>query len=408
MQLKNLDTLKVFANIRGNRQEVGILKAIYTNNTSTRHKIYFEYHEDFIQNGFSLSPFALKLEKRPIDAPFSPFEGLHGVFADSLPDSWGRLLLDRAIKRVEPDIVLSPLQRLACVGNKGMGCLEYEPVFPLPVENLDFDLDGLADESRNLLEKDTISEQSLADLLRLNGSSGGARPKILVDITENGRLLPCNSGVKGTTSWIIKFPCQHDADNIGIREYVWSILAQEFGLEMAKTRLFPSKRNTAYFATQRFDRDDSNKIHVATAAGLLHADASQPCLDYENLLKLCKLLTKDIKEVKKLVKLMVFNVVMNNTDDHAKNFSFQLDTNFEWKLAPAYDLAPQRYTVEHMAAVNNKGKNITDNDMVIAVSSVGVEKAFVVECIDQMKDLADKENGLIEATKEEILASSQH
>lgn len=396
MRLADIDTLRVYANMRGHRQEVGLLRAIGAGNGLGRAAIHFQYHEDFVRRGFALSPFTLALGNRPFEAPYDPFDGLHGVFADSLPDSWGRLLLDRAIRRIDPGIALMPLQRLACVGNKGMGCLEYEPLFPMPDECCALDLDGLAAESRNLLEKDSISADNLGNLLRLNGSSGGARPKILVDITPQGTILPCNSGVDNTTAWIIKFPCQHDADNIALREYVWSRMACQFGIKMPATRLFTTTTGKAYFGVQRFDRAGHHKIHVATAAGLLNADATQPCLDYENLLKLCKLLTQDINEVKKLVRVMVFNVLMNNTDDHAKNFSFVLDERSNWKFSPAYDLAPQRYAVEHMAAVNNKGRDITEHDMIVAAGSVGIDKAFVSDCVDEMREIACTEQQLLD------------
>ncbi len=393
--LEDINSIKVYANIRGVRREAGILRELELAHGRGRKSIFFEYNKDYVADGVPLSPFKLKFEAGPIEAPFAPFEGLHGVFADSLPDSWGRLLLERVVQTISPGTILTPLQRLACVGRNGMGALEYEPVHTLSEQTVEIDLDGLADEARNLLERDGIPAKSLSELLRLNGSSGGARPKILVDLVSDSTLLPSNSGVRNSEAWIIKFPCSHDVENIGVREFVWSELAREFGIEMPRTRLFPSHLNKGYFGVQRFDRENGKKIHVATVAGLLHADASFPCIDYENLLKLCKLLTRDMREVKKLARIMVFNVVMNNTDDHAKNFSFLLDENLQWKLAPAYDLAPQRYTVEHMSAVNGKGKNICDDDMVKAASSVGVKKNFMREIIDEMRELAAKEKDIL-------------
>lgn len=396
MRLPEIESLRVFVNHMGKRREAGILRQVNIGKPSSGKRIFFEYHRNYPDSGIPLSPFALKFGSGPIEAPGSPFGGLHGVFADSLPDSWGQLLLDRKIRNIARGQFLTPLQRLACVGTNGMGALEYEPVQPLPEESLEIDLDGLADQARDLLENDTIRENQLDRLLRLNGSAGGARPKIMVEILENGKLLPCNSCNPGARAWIIKFPSQYDVPDIGLREYVWSVLARKFGIEMPCTKLFPARQCRGYFAVQRFDRQGSHKIHVASAAGLLNADASIPCLDYENLFKLCKLLTQDIGEVKKLARLMIFNVVMNNVDDHARNFSFMLDADLRWKLAPAYDLAPQKHDVEHMAAVNGKGRKITDADMLAAAASTGLDKAFVLEAIEKMRELAREEKTMLD------------
>jgi serine/threonine-protein kinase HipA len=139
---------------------------------------------------------------------------------------------------------------------------------------------------------------------------------------------------------------------------------------------------------------------VHTAAGLLHASHRHPTLDYENLLRLTKILTKDVRDVEKMVRLMVFNVKSGNRDDHSKNFSFMLDAVGRWKFAPAYDLTPSAgFGGEHSAMVGGKGRDITDADLIQAASTVDVPKKFVITAVQKTEDALAR----FEALKEEYL-----
>ncbi|MDL2307123.1 HipA domain-containing protein [Desulfovibrio sp. OttesenSCG-928-C06] len=123
-----------------------------------------------------------------------------------------------------------------------------------------------------------------------------------------------------------------------------------------------------------------------TASELLHASHRLPALDYENLIRLTKALTRDIREVNKMVRLMVFNVIAGNRDDDAKNFSFLLDAEGMWKMAPAYDLTPSfGFGDEHSAMVNGKGKEIEGNDLLAAASVADVSAVAVREMIEQTR-----------------------
>ena len=130
------------------------------------------------------------------------------------------------------------------------------------------------------------------------------------------------------------------------------------------------------------------KIHTHTACGLLHANHRYPSLTYEGLITLSQQLTKDYRETEKMVRLMVFNVKSGNMDDHSKNFSFLMDAEGQWKMAPAYDLTPSKgFGGEHSTTVNGKGKNITDTDLVVAAAN------FISEA-NVKKMIADVENAL--------------
>lgn len=302
-------------------------------------RIYFEYDNDFVAAGTEISP--LRLPLRPGLQTFDPvlFEGLPGVFNDSLPDGWGRLLFDRALRAegLWPEQV-SPLDRLAHVGDRGMGALVYEPDVAPRAGEIDIDLDRLADQARDVLEGE--ADDVLAELIALNGSSAGARPKAMIGLNpETGALRHgVGSLPPGFAHWLVKFPNGQDGQDAGPVEFAYAQMAAAAGVAMTETRLIATRRGGAYFATRRFDRDGDRRRHAHTASGLLHADHRVPALDYESLLALTFHLTRDVREVEKMFRLAVFNVVAHNRDDHAKNFTFLMDSAGEWRLSPAYDL----------------------------------------------------------------------
>jgi len=291
--------------------------------------VAFAYDKDWLIDGFSISPFSLPLEEKVFIPEMNPFNGLYGVFADSLPGSWGRLLVDHVM--LKQNINLSDvgnLERLAIVGNSGMGALGYEPAKKLLVTGQpDIDLDGFAQGSKEILKKK--SKALVDDLFVLGGSSGGAGPKILVELNEE--------------KWIVKFPLPYDDKNSGRQEYDYSLCAKECGIMMEDTRLFASSHCEGYFVTKRFDRMSDGKAHVISVNGLLEVWRRKPKLDYDTLMKLTFEMTKDYSEIEKLYRLMCFNVFSHNRDDHSKNFSFIYDEKeSRWKLAPAYDLTYSR------------------------------------------------------------------
>lgn len=299
----------------------------------------FEYDSDWIRTGFSVSPFYLPLKPGVMQARATPFEGLFGVFADSLPDGWGRLLTDRWLRSQGTDPnKLSVLDRLSLVGDDGMGTLTYRPNHNPGRHALSHPLHHIARQVAGVLEKEETS--SLDILMKMAGSSGGARPKILVMI----------DGIE----WIVKFRASSDPVNVGEIEYRYAGLAKRCGIEMTETRLFEG----TYFATQRFDRSDGTRIHVHSAAGLLYADYRIPSLDYTELLKATMELTRDISQMASMFRLMVFNVRIGNKDDHARNFSFIFKEG-RWKLSPAYDLLPSSgFGGEHTTTVAGKGNPV--------------------------------------------------
>jgi len=372
--------LDVHLHAYGVRRHVGKLAA--QSNT-----ILFQYAPEFLDSGINISPFRLPLSPEVKEDPKRTFDGLFGVFNDSLPDGWGLLLLDRALRKKGSSLhACLPLQRLAMVGAHGMGALEYTPAAEQAEEAVSVaELDALAEDSLRILRDAPVDAGQLDKLIQLNGSSAGARPKILVNVADDYRIVPQGAGKPQGTPWIIKFRSAHEPPNTGLTEYAYSLAAREAGLDMPQTHLFPSATSPGYFGVQRFDRVHGQKVHMHTACGLLHASHREPSLTYESLLRLTLLLTIDMREVLKMVRLMVFNVRSGNRDDHSKNFSFLLNKKNQWRMAPVYDLTPSEgINGEQTCMVNNKGKDITEKDFLAAAATVDVDARTVREIIQQV------------------------
>ena len=337
-------------------------------------KIVFEYADEWIRNGFSLNPFSLPLEKKVFIPEKTCFNGLFGVFADSLPDSWGRLLVDRYLKKRNISDV-NELERLAIVGKGGMGGLTYEPEIECDVKINAISLDELNLECGKILKNEPSNE--LDQLFKLAGSSGGARPKVLMRLESK--------------NWLIKFSNHIDQSDSGIMEYDYFLCAEKCGIKIPEVKLFPSKYNSGYFGIERFDILNGRRFHMVTVAGLLEADYRSPCLDYYDLLKLTKILT-DGRDTYEMFRRMCFNVFAHNRDDHAKNTTFIYDDfKKKWCLSPAYDLTySTTYYGEHTTSINYKGKNITDEDLLAVGLKVMLNKKKCLEIIESVKNTVNE------------------
>jgi len=300
---------------------------------------YFEYEREFIEHGLELSPLRLPLKSAISSFDYSLFEGLPGVFNDSLPDGWGRLLFDRFARTqgINPSEI-TPLDRLAYIGKYGMGALVFEPDYSANDTHDTISLDHLAEKAQDVLNG--TSDDVLRELLSLNGSSAGARPKALIGVNQARTHIVhgVNNLPDGYASWLVKFANSQDGLDAGAIEYVYALMATEAGINMPDVHLFPAQKGSGYFAIKRFDREGDKRYHMHTACGLLHSDFRTPSLDYEDLIALTSMLTRDVREVEKMYQLAVFNVLAHNRDDHAKNFSFLMDERGQWILSPAYDL----------------------------------------------------------------------
>ena len=341
------------------------------------YKAAFQYAQEWLENGFSISPFSLPLKNQVFVPTKDYFSGLFGVFADSLPDNWGRLLLDRLIRahQQNPD-ELTILDRLAIVGSSGMGALTYRPEEHFSFEPQGYDLDDLALQCQKILN--TEYSEKLDELYLLGGTSGGARPKIMTEIDGE--------------NWIIKFPAHVDKKDVGKMEYDYSLCAKACGIVMSETRLFSSDICPGYFGTKRFDRriekNEIKRAHMLTAAALLELDFNQPSLDYHELMKLTKILTRDCTEdVENMYRRMCFNVFAHNRDDHSKNFTYIYNEKDDmWRLSPAYDLTySNTYYGEHTTTVDGNGKNPGKKELVAVGVQAGMKKTYCERVAEEIR-----------------------
>lgn len=333
----------------------------------------FEYTPSFIANGVSISPFELPLRSGVFTARSTPFEGGFGVFDDALPDGWGRLILDRYLRKqgILPDS-LSLLDLLSLVGSTGRGTLEFYPDESSFVENQLYDFLTLASEAEEILKGKDYDGAGIDELYKRGGSPGGARPKIFVK----------QDGVE----WLVKFRALQDPVDVGEKEYEYSLLAERCGLIMPPTRLFEGK----YFGVERFDRrPDGKKIHTVSVAGLLRADYRLPCIDYRHIFKVVGALSKKIGELEKVFRLMTFNYLIGNKDDHAKNFSLQFEGG-KWHLSPAYDLLPGGGINGYRTTSINDRITPSRDDLIAVGTASGLSRKFCENEYDAIKTIIEK------------------
>lgn len=334
----------------------------------------FAYDKSWLIEGFSISPIELPLQQGVFIAKPQPFYGDFGIFEDSLPDGYGRYLLHKALMRKGiNDSDLSSLDRLAIVGDNGMGALSYSPAFILEDEEQVTDFDRLQQIALEVLKEHQDSDAGL--LLYNSGNSGGARPKAVFSDDQG--------------HWIIKFRHTYDPSDIGIQEFHYNEIARRCGIIVPDFRLV----NDRYFASRRFDVDSEGaRLHTATAGALLGLSLNEPFMDYTNLLALTGFVTQSREDVEQMYRRMLFNYLTENKDDHCKNFSFYVVCDpqagkWRWRLAPAYDLTlcTEGYNGEHATSVNGTG-NPRLSDFIAAGTKIKLSEAHCLELIEEVKE----------------------
>ena len=370
-------------------------------------KIYFKYDAALVTENLNISPFKLPFNSAIHQASSIPFSGLYGVFNDSLPDGWGKLLLDRNLqqKGINPKNI-NPLLRLAFVGKKGMGALIYEPeseenTFSNEIEDLDF----LQNEMNLVLEGE--STDIIDELFTLGGSSGGARPKVNIGFnpTTNHIIYNNENLPKNYEHWIIKFSSNFDRIDGAQIEFAYHKMALQAGLEMMPCKLFQGKSGRFYFGTKRFDRVDNKRIHLHSASGLLHDDFRMSTLDYGHLMDASFRLEKSVTAYDTVLRLAAFNLFSYNRDDHSKNISFLMNGSGEWKFAPAYDLTFSTSSFgSHSTSFAGEYKNPTENHLLELAKIFSIKNPKPI--IEQVKQAVSKWTEI--ATLYDVSSESLH
>lgn len=324
---------------------------------SSARRAYFMYNPEQDSKSLNIAPFLSPVGKRNIYLPIygddKPlYQGLPPFIADSLPDSWGNTLFDKWVRENRiPRNKVTPLYKLMFIGTRGMGALEYEPCAADLAHARPVDIRSLYDMSLKILEdREAVivkgdGELTLQALLAVGTSAGGRQMKAIIAINNNTGEIRSGqtAGLDGFEYYILKFGS--DSMPMAEIETAYYYMAVAAGIEMEKCRLLPVE-GINHFLTKRFDRKNGKKIHVQTLAAM-----NPEARSYEDLVATCRELGVPEAAIEQLFARLVFNVMANNTDDHNKNFSFLLEENSEWCIAPAYD-------VTFIFNVNGTGPNI--------------------------------------------------
>lgn len=360
--------LKVIYNGWGKEIHYGTL-------AETDQGIYFEYTAEALKSSIQLSPLQMPLSAGLFHNFPNYQDNLPGFIADSLPDGWGRLLMDRFLlkERGISSYQITPLQRLALVGDRTIGALSFIPAEPLQQENQQsMDLTQLANQVQQVVsDKDT---DALLQLILIGGSPQGARPKAMVRYNPHTNYISTEATAIGE-EWLVKFPAKQEHYEVCAIEQIYSTLARDIGIVVPPTKYFRLDKKYSAFAIKRFDRTTEGlRIPVLTVAGALDLNFRIPNFDYRDLLRLTRAITHNIQEVYAMLLRIIFNIIFNNRDDHTKNFSFIMDKNQQWYISPAYDLTfnegPSGY---HQMAIMGEAKNPTKQDLVKLITDSALD-----------------------------------
>ena len=383
MKLKQVEQVAVYYEPeQGRRMKVGrlALKA---------RQILFEYDPVFLGSKLELSPFKLPPTPDVILGTPDVLDGLMGVFDDSLPDGWGRLLIDRRAAELGlSGSSLTPLDRLTLVGARSMGALIYEPEIALE-DPVMVKLSELARETETVLEGNSGAD--LERLIAVGGSPKGARPKVLIQLSPKGEV---HFGAKtidpGFTAWLVKFLSRGDDPDSAPLEHSYFLMAKAAGIDVPKTQLLgKTKRVPGYFAIERFDRIGATRRHTHTLGGLLHLPHAYPALDYTDLLKVTRRLTRDEAAVAEMFRRACFNVFARNRDDHTRNFTFLMDERGAWQPSPAYDLTfAGGPGGEHTMLIAGEGRAPGREHLLKLAKASDLKHAEPI--IDQVREVVDR------------------
>jgi serine/threonine-protein kinase HipA len=362
----------------------------------------FAYEPSWRRGGIELAPLTMPLEDSRetfvfSNLPEATFQRLPGMLADALPDDFGNALIDAWMaKHGVLKNQITTLDRLAYMGKRGMGALEFKPALGAHKESAaPLQMKSLVEEARKVIEGDLSvdaqAEAALANIIRVGTSAGGARAKAVV--AWNRKAKQIRSGqfdlAPGFEPWILKFDGVGKYSELGTGadygriEYAYYKMATQAGVVMSECRLL-EESGRAHFMTRRFDRDVVNgrtiKHHVQTLCALNDLDFKQRATHaYAQLFMVVAQLGLGDDAISQIFRRMALNVMARNCDDHTKNFSFILRQGGNWELAPAYDVThaynPKgEWTFQHLMSVNGKFKDITRADLLAEADRFGVRR----------------------------------
>lgn len=352
----------------------------------------FRYEPDYVRHGLEISPLLLPLNtqvysgpERLADRDQDVFLGLPPVFSDSLPDRWGRAILDAALSGRGIDSPTA-MDYLGMLGHRAMGALRYEPALDEPDNEELIEARSFYEEAYRFIRGDASSVA--AELRKVGGSAGGMRPKVLVGYDPEGNRLwrGLRRMPSGFRPALMKLPVDAeggDASDYMRVEYAYHRMARAAGLDVPRVHLLEAG-GQAYFVAERFDWDGERRHHMHSLGALVGVNFNRLDYNYDRLLRVTMRLTRDRREVTKAFRQAVFNVYAVNWDDHVKNFAFLMDEVGNWRMSPAFDIT---YSTgrdgQPSTAVNGKKKGITGADFLVLAKTHGVEDAPAI--IDEVR-----------------------
>jgi len=364
--------------------------------------VYFEYDKVFQTSTLEISPLKLPLSLKGVytNNDDKYFEGLPGVFHDTLPDKFGTKVIERYFESKNiPPHELNVIQKLMFIGDKSIGAITYKPIIhKLDEQKINelIELQNFYDNAKKIVSGDAIEVvDEMLSFMDSAASAGGARAKAIIGYNQISKEMI--SGVKkdlkeGFEHYLIKFDIAKDdnssSDYTKI-EYLYMTMAKEAGINVPEIELLLHK-NLAHYLIKRFDRADGEVFHLHSVAGLTHSNFNIPMhYSYDELLRLTRYLTGNQSAVNEQFKRMVFNIVGRNQDDHAKNFSFIMNEDGVWNISPAYDITyayGSGYTKEHQMSINAKTSNINLEDLYKIADIVDIPQKEVNLIVENIGD----------------------
>lgn len=363
-------------------QLVGVLIWNEDNNTSS-----FEYAPSFIKKKLELSPLVNPLSSKIIEAKagqnytnvesmtFDTSKGLPLFISDSLPDKFGTALFTKYLEKEGKNYRdLTPLEKLSYIGSRGMGALEFRPSKNKTASNENLDIKKLNQLSQSLLNNEPVGNiDDMANLFHIGTSPGGAQPKVLINIdTKTGNIYRGDQiPGKDQKGWILKFNRDNGStidQHRGKIEYVYYLIACKAQINIMESQLIEID-GEHYFMTQRFDRVDGQKIHTQTLHAFAGMNFKLPnTYSYEQIFTTLNQVKMDYEAREQLFRVMVFNVIGRNVDDHTKNFGFNMDQSGAWHFSPAYDLTfsyneNYKRVTPHFLSINGKNGDFEKEDL---------------------------------------------
>jgi len=362
----------------------------------------FEYDPTWKRTGGELSPLHMSLkESRSVyvfpTLPEATYFRLPALLADALPDDFGNALIDAWMAQrgiVKSSVTV--LDRLAYMGKRGIGALEFRPARGAHKESsAPVEMKVLVEEARRLVQGtfsvDHEAKAALANIIKVGTSAGGARAKAVIawnpatDEVRSGQF----DAPPGFEHWLLKFDGVGEDEELGTGEgygrieFAYYLMATAAGIRISDSRLL-EENGRAHFMTKRFDREviggKTVKHHIQTLCAINHLDFRQRGThDYSQLFMTASELGLDDDALNQIFRRMAFNVMGRNCDDHTKNFGFILRQGQPWNLSPAYDVThaynPRgKWTYQHLMSVNRKFKDISKADLLEAADRFSVRK----------------------------------